>query len=197
MGKVGNRNCFFRDLILHPPYERWRELNLGHVTMEEASFALLSIHAPCKNAWHSSDDCLGPVLYTLYTLYVTKLILGVMTDRGPTITEHFTRVSQRILGRLRDAVCRILTCCMTHSVLTIREPDYLYERLTSRNDVSQRRSRHGGKFHFLKVSRVPFLHVYPPKLNRVSILLTHTSCIISINIEYLLRDSHTELSIAG
>ncbi|XP_054257502.1 uncharacterized protein LOC128982572, partial [Macrosteles quadrilineatus] len=41
-----------------------------------------------------------------------------------------------------EAMCRLLTCCMTHRVLSLCEPDYLRERLSLRDEVSQRRTRH-------------------------------------------------------
>ncbi|KAG8267645.1 hypothetical protein J6590_047230 [Homalodisca vitripennis] len=55
-----------------------------------------------------------------------------MIDHGLTSTEHVTRASQALRGRLRDAVCRMLTFYMSHSIL---KPDYFYERLSSRIKV--------------------------------------------------------------
>ncbi|XP_054264312.1 uncharacterized protein LOC128996518 [Macrosteles quadrilineatus] len=51
-----------------------------------------------------------------------------------------------------DTVCRIMTCCMVHKALVLQEPQYLLERLSFREEVSQRSTRHGGlQLHFPRV----------------------------------------------
>ncbi|KAG8308572.1 hypothetical protein J6590_106677 [Homalodisca vitripennis] len=51
-----------------------------------------------------------------------------------------------------DTVCRVLSSCMVHKILTIEEPQYLRERLLYRDQVSQRASRHGGNLHLPRVN---------------------------------------------
>ncbi|KAG8242341.1 hypothetical protein J6590_067796 [Homalodisca vitripennis] len=51
-----------------------------------------------------------------------------------------------------DTVCRVLSSCMVHKILTIEEPQYLRERLLYRDQVSQRASRHGGNLNLPRVN---------------------------------------------
>ncbi|KAG8314077.1 hypothetical protein J6590_100728 [Homalodisca vitripennis] len=50
-----------------------------------------------------------------------------------------------------ETVCRVMTCCMVHKALVNQEPQYLSEKLSFRDEVSQRRTRHGNLLHFPKV----------------------------------------------
>jgi len=50
-----------------------------------------------------------------------------------------------------ESVCRMLTCCMVHKTLMLKEPEYLHERLLSREEVALRSTRHGGRLHFPRV----------------------------------------------
>ncbi len=50
-----------------------------------------------------------------------------------------------------ESVCRVMTCCMTHKALTLGEPQYLCERLLSRDVISQRSTRHDNRLHFRRV----------------------------------------------
>ncbi len=45
-------------------------------------------------------------------------------------------------------VCRVMTCCMVHKVLTLGEPEYLRERLTRREEVSERSTRQCRMLYF-------------------------------------------------
>ncbi|KAG8248947.1 hypothetical protein J6590_030974 [Homalodisca vitripennis] len=51
-----------------------------------------------------------------------------------------------------DTVCRVLSSCMVHKILTIEELQYLRERLLYRDQVSQRASRHGGNLNLPRVN---------------------------------------------
>ncbi|KAG8310268.1 hypothetical protein J6590_067037, partial [Homalodisca vitripennis] len=50
-----------------------------------------------------------------------------------------------------ETVCRVIMCCMVHKALVNQEPQYLSEKLSFRDEVSQRRTRHGNLLHFSKV----------------------------------------------
>ncbi|KAG8329093.1 hypothetical protein J6590_095004, partial [Homalodisca vitripennis] len=51
-----------------------------------------------------------------------------------------------------NMLSRMLTCYLTYSILLIREPDYLYQRLSSRDEVSQGTSCDGKRLQCSKVS---------------------------------------------
>ena len=79
-----------------------------------------------------------------------------------------------------DAVCRLLTCCMIHKALTLKEPQYLSERLLYREEVSQRSTRQNGKLHFpkvrLEVGRKAFSYFAPNLLNDLPLSIKNKSC---------------------
>uniref|UniRef100_A0A1B6LWV1 Uncharacterized protein n=2 Tax=Graphocephala atropunctata TaxID=36148 RepID=A0A1B6LWV1_9HEMI len=64
-------------------------------------------------------------------------------------------------------VCRALTCCLVHRVLTLGEPQYLVDRLPSRGEVAHRSTRQEGQLHFprvrLEIGRKGFSY-FGPKL---------------------------------
>jgi hypothetical protein len=97
-------------------------------------------------------------------------------------SDHVSPYREAVKLLPMETVCRILTCCMTHRVLTSREPDYLCERLSSRDEVSERRTRHGGRLHFPRVNlefgRRSFSYFGPQLYNELpdSLKLLSTNC---------------------
>lgn len=52
-----------------------------------------------------------------------------------------------------EAMCRMLTGCMIHKVLSVEEPQYLSERLLFGEEVAKLSRRHRGVLHFPRVSK--------------------------------------------
>jgi hypothetical protein len=79
-----------------------------------------------------------------------------------------------------DVVCRLLTCCMVHKALTLKEPQYLREKLLYREEVSQRSTRQDGELHFpkvrLEVGRKGFSYFGPNLFNDLPLDIKNKSC---------------------
>lgn len=79
-----------------------------------------------------------------------------------------------------DSVCKILTCCMVHKVLKIREPRYLSEKLMYREEVAHRSTRQDFRLHFpkvkLEVGRKGFTYFAPNMINSIPLEIVGTSC---------------------
>ena len=65
--------------------------------------------------------------------------------------DHVSSYRKEINMFPMETVCSMMTNCMVHKALTLGEPAYLCERLLQRDEVSHRRTRHGGRLHFRKV----------------------------------------------
>lgn len=67
------------------------------------------------------------------------------------LSDHVSPFREATNMLLMEDVCRIMTCCQIHKALLLQEPQYLYERLSYRGEVSNRETRHGGRLHFPRV----------------------------------------------
>ncbi len=78
-----------------------------------------------------------------------------------------------------ELVCRFLTCCMVHKILTLGDPQYLSEKLLYREEVTQRSTRQNGKLHFpkvrLEVGRKGFSYFGPTVLNDLPLHVVNKS----------------------
>ncbi|KAG8248942.1 hypothetical protein J6590_030969 [Homalodisca vitripennis] len=107
---------------------------------------LLTFLALCKT--------LQLILYADYLLH--------FSDESDLLTEAVGQINVSLLLTLKiqlcipepgnnlltvEDICRTLILCMIHRVLTHREPEYLYARLSE--NWCQHRISHGGRLHFL------------------------------------------------
>ncbi len=80
-----------------------------------------------------------------------------------------------------DAVCRVMTCCMVHKTLALKEPQYLYERLSCRDEITERSTRQDKRLHFpkvrLEVGRKGFAYFGPVLYNGLPENIKKLKCI--------------------
>jgi len=155
LGVVLDKSLTFTDHVTHASQQalgrlrglyRFRSLLPEAAKLQLVQSLILSVFYYCFPAYGNSLSRVD--LGRVQKLQNSALRFVFCLKRSDHITPY--RGAVKLLPM--ESVCRMLTCCMTHRVLMSREPDYLCERLSSRDEVSQRGTRHGGRLHFPRVN---------------------------------------------
>lgn len=154
LGVVLDSNLTFSEHVTHATQRaigrlrglyRFRTLLPETAKLHLMQSLILSVFTYCLPAYGNSIS--GENMYRIQKLQNSAIRFIFHLRRF----EHVSPYRDAAGMMLVESICRMMTCCMVHKALVEQEPQYLCERLTFREEVSQRSTRHGNLLHFPKV----------------------------------------------